>query len=135
MSQTNQSQPPIAPPPPQGYPEEGQAKGIHPPPDVYAGSGGFPPQIYPTPGYPPQGYPPQGYPPQGYPPGYPPQGYPSYGYPPQGYPPHGYPYQGYPPQPQYNIHYGPPQHHKHDNGFMEGCLAMLCCCCLLDVCF
>ncbi|XP_077233463.1 protein CYSTEINE-RICH TRANSMEMBRANE MODULE 13-like [Tasmannia lanceolata] len=71
---------------------------------------------------PPQGYPSKdAYPP----PGYPPQGY-AQGYPPQGYPPQGYPPQGYAqPPPQQNS--GP--------SCMEGCLAALCCCCLLDACF
>ncbi|KAI3803755.1 hypothetical protein L1987_31917 [Smallanthus sonchifolius] len=95
-----------------GYPEEGHAKGIYPPPEGYGPPGGYPPQGYPTPGYPPQGYPPQGYPPHGYP-----QGYPPHGYPPQGYQSH-----GYPPQPHYTLHYVPPQQHKPDNSFMEGCL-------------
>ncbi|EEF37112.1 conserved hypothetical protein [Ricinus communis] len=64
-------------------------------------------------------------PPQGYPPkdAYPPPGYPVQGYP-QGYPPQGYPPQGYAQQPP-----------RKETGFLEGCLAALCCCCLLDACF
>ncbi|KAI5417900.1 hypothetical protein KIW84_042507, partial [Lathyrus oleraceus] len=70
-------------------------------------------------------------PPQGYPQkdAYPPPGYPSQGYPPQGYPPQqGY---GYPPPQQYAQQ--PPQ--RQEVGFLEGCLAALCCCCMLDACF
>nr|ADR71301.1 hypothetical protein 24 [Hevea brasiliensis] len=66
---------------------------------------------------PPQGYPKDAYPP----PGYPVQGYPQ-GYPPQGYPPQGYA-SGYAQPP------------RQETGFLEGCLAALCCCCLLDACF
>lgn len=74
-----------------------------------------------------KGYPPKdAYPP----PGYPQQGYPQQGYPPQGYPQQGYPQQGYPPQ-QYAQQ---PQQNK-EVGFLEGCLAALCCCCMLDACF
>ncbi|CAF2073947.1 unnamed protein product [Brassica oleracea] len=64
-----------------------------------------------------QAYPAQGYPPPQYPQGPPPQ----------------YPYQG-PPPPQYGQ---APQKKKKDkdSGFVEGCLAMLCCCCLLEACF
>lgn len=80
-------------------------------------------------GYPPdQGYPKDAYPP----PGYPPQGYP------QGYPPQGYPPQGYPPPPPYAPQYGQPPRQQQGSsgpGCMEGCLAALCCCCLLDACF
>ncbi|CAG7865033.1 unnamed protein product [Brassica rapa] len=87
---------------------------------------GYPPKEgYPPPGYPPAGYPP---PPQGYGQAYPAQGYPPPQYP-QGPPPQ-YPYQGPPPQ------YGQaPQKKKKDSGFVEGCLAMLCCCFLLEACF
>ncbi|XP_027348688.1 cysteine-rich and transmembrane domain-containing protein WIH1 [Abrus precatorius] len=65
----------------------------------------------------------------------PPQGYPSKdpypppGYPAQGYPPPGYPQQGYAPQ---YVQQPPP---RQETGFLEGCLAALCCCCLLDACF
>ncbi|KAI4298580.1 hypothetical protein L6164_032121 [Bauhinia variegata] len=82
---------------------------------------------------PPQGYPPpEGYAKDAYPPpGYPPQGYPQGGYPP---PP---PAQGYPPPyaPQYAQ--PPPQQQQQSSGpgCLEGCLAALCCCCLLDACF
>ncbi|WZZ43887.1 hypothetical protein YC2023_040146 [Brassica napus] len=67
----------------------------------------------------------------GYPPkdGYPPAGYPPAGYPQPGYA-QGYPAQGYPP-PQYSQ--APQQ--KQQAGMLEGCLAALCCCCLLDACF
>ncbi|KAJ7944535.1 Cysteine-rich and transmembrane domain-containing protein A [Quillaja saponaria] len=64
----------------------------------------------------------------------PPQGYPAKdvypppGYPVQGYPPPGYPQQGYAPQ-----YAQPPP--RQETGFLEGCLAALCCCCLLDACF
>ncbi|KAG2329478.1 hypothetical protein Bca52824_000658 [Brassica carinata] len=81
---------------------------------------------YPPPGYPPAGYPP---PPQGYGQAYPAQGYPPPQYP-QGPPPQ-YPYQG-PPPPQYSQ---APQKKKKESGFVEGCLAMLCCCFLLEACF
>ncbi|CAH1439493.1 unnamed protein product [Lactuca virosa] len=126
MSYTNQSQPPDAavgpPPPPQGYPSEGQSKEIYP-------SQGYVYQGYPPQGYPPQGYSPHGYPSHGYPPqGYPQQGYPHHGYPPQGYSQHGYPQ-------QYAFHYVPPHQPPQGSGFAEGCLAALCCCCLLDACF
>ncbi|KAG0494800.1 hypothetical protein HPP92_005794 [Vanilla planifolia] len=72
-------------------------------------------------------------PPQGYPDGYmkdmqamsyPVQGYPSAGYPPAG---------GYPP-PQY-AQQPPPQNQRSGPSFVEGCLAALCCCCVLDACF
>ncbi|XP_015890283.3 splicing factor-like protein 1 [Ziziphus jujuba] len=73
-------------------------------------------------------------PPQGYPPkdAYPPPGYPPQGYPPpqQGYPPQGYPPQGYAPQ-----YAQPPPRQDNTTGCLEGCLAALCCCCLLDACF
>ncbi|KAI3753027.1 hypothetical protein L2E82_25071 [Cichorium intybus] len=80
---------------------------------------------------PPQGYPQEGYAKDAYPPpGYPPQGYPQ-----QGYPQQGYPQQQYPPQyaPQYAQ--PPPQQQKQSSGCLEGCLAALCCCFMLDVCF
>ncbi|KAF2295582.1 hypothetical protein GH714_033233 [Hevea brasiliensis] len=63
-------------------------------------------------GYPKDAYPPPGYPVQGYPQGYPPQGYP-----PQGYAP------GYAQPP------------RQETGFLEGCLAALCCCCLWMLAF
>ncbi|KAK8717428.1 hypothetical protein V6N13_044697 [Hibiscus sabdariffa] len=70
-------------------------------------------QQQPTVGAPPQGYPPKdAYPPPG--PGYPVEGYP------------------YPP-PQYDA--PPPRQQQKETGFLEGCLAALCCCCLLDACF
>ncbi|CAH8384324.1 unnamed protein product [Eruca vesicaria subsp. sativa] len=98
---------------------------------------GAPPPQGNSPWYPPkEGYPPTGYPPVGYPP--PPQGYgqayPAQGYPPPQYPqgpPPQYPYQG-PPPPQYSQ---APQKKKKESGFVEGCLAMLCCCFLLEACF
>ncbi|KAK4262414.1 hypothetical protein QN277_027976 [Acacia crassicarpa] len=65
-------------------------------------------------------------PPQGYPPK---DSYPPPGYPVQGYPPAGYPQQGYAPQ----YAQAPPP--RQEIGFLEGCLAALCCCCLLDACF
>ncbi|KAG2324888.1 hypothetical protein Bca52824_007616 [Brassica carinata] len=66
-----------------------------------------PPQrYYPAPGYPQQGYPPEG------------QGYP---------PPQGYPQEGYPPPQQ--------QQEKSRPGMIEGCLAAMCCCCVLEACF
>ncbi|XP_042455323.1 cysteine-rich and transmembrane domain-containing protein WIH2-like [Zingiber officinale] len=68
-------------------------------------------------------------PPQGYgKDAYPPPGYPASGYPPQ----QGYPQQGYPPQ-----YAQPPPRNQQSSGpsFVEGCLAALCCCCLLDACF
>ncbi|KAI9089009.1 hypothetical protein K1719_029288 [Acacia pycnantha] len=65
-------------------------------------------------------------PPQGYPPK---DSYPPPGYPVQGYPPPGYPQQGYAPQ----YAQAPPP--RQETGFLEGCLAALCCCCLLDACF
>ncbi|XP_072980748.1 protein CYSTEINE-RICH TRANSMEMBRANE MODULE 13-like [Typha angustifolia] len=76
-----------------------------------------PPQGYPSEGYGKDAYPPPGYPPQGYA-----QGYPQ----PQAYPPQGYP----PPYAQQ-----PPRQQSSGPSFMEGCLAALCCCCLLDACF
>ncbi|XP_024025477.1 cysteine-rich and transmembrane domain-containing protein WIH1 [Morus notabilis] len=65
-------------------------------------------------------------PPQGYPTkdAYPQTGYPAQGYP---YPPQGYPQDGYYAQ--------PPRRERSDTGCIEGCLAALCCCCLLDACF
>ncbi|KAG4379034.1 hypothetical protein AAZX31_17G155100 [Glycine max] len=65
-------------------------------------------------------------PPQGYPgkDAYPPPGYPAQGYPPPGYPPQSY-------APQY-AQQPPP---RQEVGFLEGCLAALCCCCMLDACF
>ncbi|RYR28904.1 hypothetical protein Ahy_B01g053122 isoform B [Arachis hypogaea] len=69
-------------------------------------------------------------PPQGYPPkdAYPPPGYP----PAQGYPPPGYPQPGYPPQQAYAPQYAQQPPPRQETGFLEGCLAALCCCCLLD---
>ncbi|RYR78537.1 hypothetical protein Ahy_A01g003363 isoform B [Arachis hypogaea] len=69
-------------------------------------------------------------PPQGYPPkdAYPPPGYP----PAQGYPPPGYPQPGYPPQQAYAPQYAQQPPPRQEAGFLEGCLAALCCCCLLD---
>ncbi|XP_057501012.1 protein CYSTEINE-RICH TRANSMEMBRANE MODULE 13-like [Actinidia eriantha] len=80
------------------------------------------------------------------PPGVPPsQGCPTHGEGKDGYPPPGYSSQGYPPQ-----GYPPPQHYAQpppvqqtgdsaslaaSKGCLEGCLAALCCCCLLDACF
>ncbi|XP_050206619.1 protein CYSTEINE-RICH TRANSMEMBRANE MODULE 13 [Mercurialis annua] len=62
----------------------------------------------------------------------PPQGYPTKdAYPPPGYPVQGYPPQGYPPPQGYYAQQPPRQ----ETGFLEGCLAALCCCCLLDACF
>ncbi|OIW12852.1 hypothetical protein TanjilG_24785 [Lupinus angustifolius] len=74
-------------------------------------------------------------PPQGYPQEYGKGAYPPPGYPPQGYPPPQYPAQGYPPPyaPQYAQ--PPPQQNQSNSGCMEGCLAALCCCCLLEACF
>ncbi|GLT75385.1 hypothetical protein SLA2020_471160 [Shorea laevis] len=60
----------------------------------------------------------------------PPQGYP----PKDAYPPPGYPVQGYPP-PSYPVQYPQAPPPRQDSGFLEGCLAALCCCCLLDACF
>ncbi|XP_039020444.1 cysteine-rich and transmembrane domain-containing protein WIH1-like [Hibiscus syriacus] len=62
--------------------------------------------------------------------------------PPQGYPPKdaypppapGYPVEPYPhPPAQYTT--DSPRQQKKETGFLEGCLAALCCCCLLDACF
>ncbi|KAL8238329.1 hypothetical protein R6Q59_019410 [Mikania micrantha] len=85
----------------------------------------------------------QGQPPVGVPP---PQGYPKEGY---GYPPPpaggGYPYpppqQQYPPQyappqyapPQYSNK--PPQRQNQSSDCLDACLAALCCCFVLEVCF
>ncbi|KAI6699381.1 protein CYSTEINE-RICH TRANSMEMBRANE MODULE 13-like [Syzygium oleosum] len=76
----------------------------------------------------------QNHPPVGAPP---PQGYPKVeGYPPPGYPAQGYPAQGYPPQQGYGQPYYVEQpRQRRDTGFLEGCLAALCCCCLLDAVF
>ncbi|XP_062155973.1 cysteine-rich and transmembrane domain-containing protein WIH2 [Alnus glutinosa] len=66
----------------------------------------------------------------------PPQGYPKDAYPPPGYPVQGYPQQpGYPPQQGYAPQYYSQQPPRQEQGFLEGCLAALCCCCLLDACF
>ncbi|KAK4584895.1 hypothetical protein RGQ29_022532 [Quercus rubra] len=75
-------------------------------------------------------YYPQQQPPVGVPP---PQGYPKDAYPPTGYPAQGYPPPGYPPQQGYNQYSQPPR--QDQSGCLEGCLAALCCCCLLDACF
>ncbi|XP_059457723.1 cysteine-rich and transmembrane domain-containing protein WIH2-like isoform X2 [Corylus avellana] len=73
---------------------------------------------------PPVGVPPsQGYPKDAY---NPPPGYPVQSYPPPGYPPQ----QGY--APPYSQTQPPP---RQETSCLEGCLAALCCCCLLDACF
>lgn len=114
---------------------KGMVEGYPPP-------GYTPPYPYPPPGY--QGPPAPGYPyPPPPPPGYQPpldqahcchhgspQGY-QQGY--QGYFNPGYPPQQYPPPQQYST-FSSPDTQGGYTGFLEGCMAALCCCCLLGEC-
>ncbi|CAM8928216.1 unnamed protein product [Rhodiola kirilowii] len=65
---------------------------------------------------------------------------PSQGYPlpppKDAYPPAGYPDQAYTQQYAPQQYQQPPPHQqKSGPGFLEGCMAALCCCCVLDACF
>ncbi|KAK9669843.1 hypothetical protein RND81_13G158600 [Saponaria officinalis] len=115
-----------------------------------------PEDFYPSPGYgtqypPPTAPPPPGYP-AGPPPPPPPLGYDGYPPLPPGFPPSQYNhqpipggYQGYfndvypppPPYPRTEVYHCEHYEH-HDDGclsFLKGCLATLCCCCMLEECF